>query len=276
MINLNRTIKRSPKKKNRLITKTAAVFLLLFLIFAGFLTARHFSNQKKVDNLENQKAGLPSEVVQVSATASERAEKSIEKTAIPDEINLKVPFAVQAPNANWDKTHEEACEEAAILMANRYFAGRDITGAEDAEQGLQEIIAWEMQNLGFFESTTADETAKILNQMLNSMPTGSQVKTQVIENPSADDIKSQIADNKLVLVPSAGRELHNPFYKSPGPLYHFLLIKGYTKTQFITNDAGTKRGENYPYGFSVVLDANHDWNGGDVVNGAKKVIVVWK
>lgn len=55
-----------------------------------------------------------------------------------------------------------------------------------------------------------------------------------------------------------------------------LLLKGYTPTQFITNDAGTKRGANYPYDFQTVLNANHDWNGGDVEHGAKKIIVVWK
>lgn len=276
MIQLNRTIKRSPKRRNKLVTKIAAVLVLLFLVGGSYLTVRHFSSQKKINNLADQKAELPTEVALVSAITSPRIEKTVEKTAIPDEINLKVPFMVQAPNANWDKTHEEACEEAAILMANRYFLGREITGAEDIEQGLQEIIAWEMQNLGFFESTTADETVKVLNQMLNSMPTGRQVKTKTITNPSVDDIKQAIADNKLVLVPSAGRELHNPFYKSPGPLYHFLLIKGYTGTQFITNDPGTKRGENYPYDFATVLSANHDWNGGDVPNGAKTMIVVSK
>jgi len=98
----------------------------------------------------------------------------------------------------------------------------------------------------------------------------------VIDIPSVNDIKEIIASGKLVIVPAAGRELGNPFYRSPGPLYHMLLIKGYTQNRFITNDAGTKRGENYPYDFDTVTNANHDWNGGNVEAGAKKIIIVGK
>lgn len=47
-----------------------------------------------------------------------------------------VSFTSQAPHANWDHTHEEACEEAAILIANRYFQNREFEGAGDAEADL--------------------------------------------------------------------------------------------------------------------------------------------
>lgn len=178
-----------------------------------------------------------------------------------------VSFTSQAPHANWDHTHEEACEEASILMVGRYFEGRGIENPDEAEAGIQEIIAWENEHLGFFESTTAEETARVIREMLG-------LKAEIIENPTVDEIKRYIFENKLVLVPAAGRELGNPFFKSPGPLYHMLVIRGYTPTQFITNDPGTRRGENYPYDFSTILDANHDWNRGNVANGARVMIVV--
>lgn len=224
--------------------------------------------------IDREKAGLPTAIAQELRIKNKESSKTPDtKVAnptvkpIPDELNLDVPFTSQAPNANWDYTHEEACEEAAILMANRYFEKRKIENSEDAEKGLQEIIAWEKENLGFFESTTAQETVRVFEEMLN-------LETETIENPTVEQIKQAIADDKLVIVPAAGRELGNPFYKSPGPLYHMLLIKGYTKTQFITNDAGTKRGENYPYDFKTVLNANHDWNGGNVANGVRNMIIV--
>ena len=54
-----------------------------------------------------------------------------------------------------------------------------------------------------------------------------------------------------------------------------LVIKGYTKDgRFITNDPGTRRGANYLYDPNIVLNAIHYWNGGDVKNGKKAVIVV--
>lgn len=148
------------------------------------------------------------------------------------------------------------------MMANRYFNGEKITDAADAEAGLQQIIDYEMKSLGFFESTTAEQTAQIAREMLG-------LKTEIIDNPTVDQIKTALSEDKLVLVPSSGRELGNPFYKAPGPIYHMLLVKGYTQTQFITNDAGTKHGENYPYDFKTVLNANHDWNGGE-----KKIILI--
>lgn len=155
------------------------------------------------------------------------------------------------------------------MIANRYFQNRGFEDADKAEAGLQEIIAWEKENLGFFESTTAQETVKIISEMLN-------LQAQIIENPTVDEIKRYIFENKLVIVPAAGRELGNPFFKQPGPLYHMLVIRGYTKTQFITNDPGTRRGESYPYDFETILSANHDWDSGDVSNGGKVMIVISK
>ena len=245
-----------------------AALAILVLVLAAKV---FWSSDKK---LNQEKAVLPSAAVSLDSPKLESAASSTVESQPPVkepplEYNLSVPFTPQAPTANWDKTHEEACEEAAILMANRFFAGREIAGPDDAEEGLQEIIDWEVKNLGFFESTTAEETARVIREMLG-------LKAEIIENPKVEDIKAAIAADKLVLVPSAGRQIGNPFYKSPGPLYHMLLLKGYTPDKFITNDAGTKRGENYPYKFETVLNANHDWNSGDVLNGAKKMIFVFQ
>ena len=61
-----------------------------------------------------------------------------------------------------------------------------------------------------------------------------------------------------MLVPTAGRELGNPYYKQPGPIYHFLVIRGYTSKYLITNDVGTRRGEEYKYKFDILINAVHD------------------
>lgn len=252
--------------KNKILKAGILSFLVIAILAVGsFLVVKYFFSQEA--QIDQEKAALPSAVALDQSKSPSALE--ITTTAIPKEVNWDVPFTSQAPDANWDRTHEEACEEAAVLMAERFYNEQKITSPADAEKGLQEIISWEMQNLGFFESTTADETARVTRDEFN-------LKTEIIKNPTADQIKRAIADKKLVLVPSSGREIGNPFYTAPGPLYHMLLIKGYTQTQFITNDAGTKRGENYPYDFKTILDVNHDWNGGDVTNGAKKVIFVWK
>lgn len=254
--------------KRKLSARRWLVFLLvlLALLAVAFFITKYYLSQDAVTEREKAKLPTPSAGQSPVSSAQSPVENPI-NTPIPEELNLNVPFTSQAPHANWDYTHEEACEEAAVLMAGRYFRGQGISGADDAEKSLQEIISWEKENLGFFESTTAEETARVIKGIYG-------LNAQVIENPTVEQIKRALAERKLVLSPSAGREIGNPFYKSPGPLYHMLLIKGYTKDKFITNDAGTKRGENYPYVFKTVLDANHDWNGGNVGDGRKLMIVV--
>lgn len=264
---------RRPTRKNRTLLLVVFVAIIVAVLFFWFLNSGFYESKL----LENKKESLPqlSEVsLTPTLTASTVAVESAVLTAtpmpLPNELNLDVPFAVQAPNANWDQTHEEACEEAAILMAIRYFNGEKIKSAADVEVGLQEIITWENENLGFFESTTAAESVRVIKGV------DKKLSAEIVQNPTIDEIKQFLADNKLVLVPTAGRLLNNPFYKSPGPLYHMLVIKGYTASQFITNDAGTRRGENYPYKYKTLLDANHDYNGGDVTGGKKLMIVVSK
>lgn len=185
-------------------------------------------------------------------------------------VNLDVPFTSQAPFKIWDEDHEEFCEEAAALMAASYVKGdNSITDPAIADAKLYDIKAWEMATFGYFKDTTAAETARILKEYLGIS------KTEIVSNPSINDIKSLLNQGRVVLVPSAGRLLGNPNFSGQGPLYHMVVVKGYTKTgQFITNDAGTRKGADYIYETSVIMNAMHDWNGGDVLNGTKVVIVV--
>ena len=53
-----------------------------------------------------------------------------------------------------------------------------------------------------------------------------------------------------------------------------LLVRGYTDGEFITNDPGTKHGEDFRYSESRLLGAAHDWNGGDVPHGAPVMLIV--
>ena len=100
-------------------------------------------------------------------------------------------------------------------------------------------------------------------------------KVKIVANPSITDIKTALSQSKAVIVPAAGRKLGNPYYTQPGPLYHMLVIKGYTKDgRFITNDPGTRRGADFIYDPAVLWNAIRDWNGGDVDTGKKVMIVV--
>lgn len=192
-----------------------------------------------------------------------------ESEDLPAQYNLAVPFTSQAPHANWDLPYQEACEEASAYMVAEYYAGTP-SGKIDpdaADAAILDIVAFEEDLIGNYLDTTAEETVQFIDFYFNLQAT-------VIENPTVDQIKAEIAAGRPVIVPAAGRELENPNFTGLGPLYHMLVIKGYTENQFITNDPGTRNGESYVYDIDVIMDAMGDWNNGDPANGAKRVIFV--
>ncbi|MBI4093148.1 MAG: C39 family peptidase [Candidatus Kerfeldbacteria bacterium] len=228
------------------------------------------------------KPDVPAAVERAAVVADVNANTGNTNTAgepepLPVAVNLKVPFTSQAPDANWDQDHEEFCEEAAVLMVGRYWQDRTIEGKSDAEAALQEIKTFELKEFGFYYDTTAAETARILENLYG-------LRVEIIADPSLDDIKRAVASGNPVIVPTAGRQLGNPNFRRPGPVYHNLVIKGYTADgKLITNDPGTRKGADYLYSAEVVLNAMHDWvpagertvpRNGDVGEGRKVVIVV--
>ncbi len=216
---------------------------------------------------DRQKAKLPqAEVANLNTTFNvnivantNTAVNTNSVTPLPAEKNLAVPFTSQAPKGVWDADHEEFCEESAVAMAGRFFQGKKFTSTDDADDALFALKDWEIDHLGFFFDTTAAETAQMAEGIYG-------VKVTLKVNPTVTDIKRAIADGHVVIVPAAGRELGNPNFTAPGPIYHNLVVRGYTKDgKFITNDPGTRKGEAYVYDQDIVMSAMHDW----VPNGAR-------
>ncbi len=189
-------------------------------------------------------------------------------TTLPAEFNLAVPFTSQAPKSIWDEVHEETCEEASSLMAAYYYDGASgKIDPDTAEAALLKIVAFENSYFGYYKDTTASQTANLIEAYFH-------LTSDVLQDPTVDDIKTALVAGHPVIVPAAGRQLGNPNFTGEGPLYHMFVVKGYTKTGFIVNDPGTRLGADYFYTFDVVMNAMHDWNDGDVANGAKVIIVV--
>lgn len=193
------------------------------------------------------------------------------KPSQPSEINLAVPFTSQAPFANWDEVHEETCEEAVVLMVAKYYQGvkegqLDKQAAEDELQGL---VATEMRLFGYYKDTTARETGMLAKEQYG-------LSYRLLMDPTIEDIKKEVAAGRPVLVPTAGRELGNPNFSGLGPIYHMIVIRGYAKDRFITNDPGTRKGEEYTYAFETIMNAIHDWNAEDIQKGGRVVLVLEK
>lgn len=190
-------------------------------------------------------------------------------SGLPAEINLAVPFTPQAPHANWDLPYKEFCEEASALMAASYIQGTDLPNADFADQRLEEVRAFEEKRFGYYEDTDAAETVIILQEHFGITDVG------LLEHPTANDIREALAAGKLVIIPVAGRMLGNPYFQTPGPLYHMLVIKGYTKNGgFITNDPGTRRGADFVYSEATIMNALHDWRKDARIELGRKVVII--
>jgi len=187
---------------------------------------------------------------------------------IPDEINLAVPFTTQAPYAKWDEQHNESCEEAAALTVY-YWWQKKIFTKEIAEDELQKMVDFQNEKYGGYKDTDAQETAQLIKDLWGYK------KVEVKYDITLDDIKKEVGQGRPVILPTAGRELKNPYFRRPGPIYHMVVVRGYTKDKIITNDPGTKRGEEYIYDSDILYNAIHDWNDGDIYDGKKAMIVVY-
>ena len=203
-----------------------------------------------------------------SAKPAENLElaKKIEEN-LPKEINLAVPFTSQAPEENWDEPWQDACEEAAALMLDAYYKNYNLSPFFARDEILK-MVEWENKQ-GWGESI---EIEKMGNLMVNYL--SPKYKVKIIENPTIEQIKKYIANGQPVLVVADGKVLPNPHFRNGGPIYHALIIRGYTSDSFITNDPGTKFGENFMYKYNDLMNAIHDWNNGDVKTGKKTVLII--
>lgn len=189
---------------------------------------------------------------------------------LPAEVNLDVPFTSQAPHANWDLPYQETCEEASALMVDAFYDGRTgVIPVNEADAALKKLVAWQEATFGYYEDTTAAETARILKEYYGY--------ANVLVRPIAtvDDIKRPLARGLPVIVPAAGKLLGNPNFRNGGPDYHMLVIRGYTPTLFITNDPGTRKGREYTYSYDTIMNAAHDWTGSkSTVTTGKRVMII--
>lgn len=249
-------------KNNRTI-KFFIIALLILSFIGGVLLWPKFERRIETYLADKEQATpkptpiMPNDITPTSTPTSTKNPDTSPPPAIielPKELNYDVPFTSQAPFGNWDERHEEYCEEASILMASRFFEEKPITGPTDADEALIELDNWQMENFGFFESTTAKETAQMAEENFPFLKV--EVKTF-----SLADTKKELASGNLVVLPALGRELGNPNFTPPGPIYHMLLVKGYLADgRIITNDPGTRKGADYIYSANVLANAVADYD----------------
>lgn len=199
------------------------------------------------------------------------------KAARRDELILKVPFTSQAPLGEWrDTRQQDGCEEAAVAMVMAWVGGEKNISKKDWRLRILILSDFEYKKYGEYRDVALhDMVAWLFNDYFNYW----QVRVKTISKVS--DIVRELEAGRVVLIPLDGRTLKNPNFTGAGPERHIILIKGYNyqTKKFITNDPGTRNGENYRYSEKVIFNAVRNYKTGHKLpfgSLKKEMIVVGK
>jgi len=257
--------------------------IIIFLILAGglFLFNLKFNffkfNNREVTTV--QKPGL-SGSVSWSPSVLPRPSSPISPMPTPrsvappaPSILLEVPFFAQAPFGEWaDPIFQNACEEAAVVMAMHWVNGTLLT-KEQAKSEILAVSEFEDKTYGPAIDRSVTDTLHLFKDYFNYQ------NVRARSNISTEDIKQEILKGNLLVVPINGQILKNPFYTPPGPAHHMIVVIGYdgNSDEFITNDIGTRHGQKYRYKASRLEASLQDYPTGSHLPstpGATAMIVV--
>jgi len=205
---------------------------------------------------------LPKVAEVKQSTDGSQAEK------IPEKAYINVPFAPQAPFANWDQPYQDACEEAAIIMVHYYLQGKNLS-RDAMNSEILKMVSWQNKNWGGHHDLEGTQIVSLAKKFYGYK------NIKIKYGFSIEDVKKEIAAGNPVILPTAGRMLGNPNFRGAGPLYHALVVKGYKDDLIITNDPGTRKGLDYTYSASTIMNSSHEWNGGNVNSGRSAMIVIY-
>lgn len=240
-----------------------AVFLLIFAaIFYGL------NYRKKISkNSSGTSSPKVSETILPEPKDTPQVIKQ-EEAKLPEEYDLKVPFVSQAPFANWDELHDNACEEESIILVHYYKKGLTIT-PEEADQQILKMVDFEIKKYGEHKNLTTEETSDVAKEFYGYK------NIKIKYDFTWDELKKEIVKGNPVIVPAAGRLLKNPNFRGAGPAYHMFIIRGYTQKELITDEVGTRKGDGYRYSYGTLDKAIHDWTGDEnTIESGKRVMMV--
>ena len=261
--------------------KIKIIIVILLIVTGGvFYFSKKENKPKKIETAIPEEIIISEDTVDAEIDTEENIEnktrlrqEDIEEEKIPDKVLLDVPFTSQAPFAKWDELHEEACEEASIVMV-KYFLDKKDLSIQIAEKQIQDLVEFQIKKYGDYKDSNAEQTARLYAEFYSQPKDG--VKMEVVYDFKKDDLKKYLSKGYPIIVPVAGRLLGNPNFTPPGPLYHNLVLVGYEGDNIITNDPGTRKGDGYKYNIDVLYKAIHDFTGKkeNIEKGGKAMIVL--
>lgn len=194
-------------------------------------------------------------------TSSSSATESVSQEVfhLENDILYDVPFTSQAPRGDWsDIRMQNGCEEAVALMAISWARGKNFT-TEEAEAQIIAMSEYQLENYNHFHDTsTKDTLARIIKGYFNF------TKADLRVNIDTNDIKFELAQGNVVIIPVNGQKLQNPYFTPPGPIEHMILVIGFNQDleEFVVHDPGTKRGKAMRYSEEIIFLAMQDYPSG--------------
>lgn len=240
------------------------VRIVIWLIFLGGFAAGYFlihRESKPVTlipvpvDVEAERKATVNKHEQISLPNQESMIQ--EAVALASFVQHDVPFTPQAPFGDWsDQRFQDGCEEASMIMAKHWLSG-DNLNAHIATQEILDVSKWEAVRYGTYRDTSAADTSNTLLEYYG-------IPSELFFTLDVVAAKQILANGAVLLIPSDGSILDNPYYSSP-PVHHMLVVVGYDdgSGEFITNDPGTKRGKAFRYPYNTILNAAKDYPTGD-------------
>jgi len=135
---------------------------------------------------------------------------------------LDVPYTSQVPLGQWnDPRQQDGCEEASILMGMMWVQGRQMS-PEEARQQIVGMSDFEQYFFGYFQDTSAQDTANLMVQYFG-FPNS---KIDVQHNIATANIKAAIDYGYLVIVPINPRVISTVLYNR-ATTRHMVVVVGY-------------------------------------------------
>ncbi|MDD2482744.1 MAG: C39 family peptidase [Candidatus Shapirobacteria bacterium] len=254
------------------IKKIILFFLFLLALILIFFT--FFPKKITKEKIENKVTQTFEKIEEVKETVAPKPTKILE-SGLPNKHLISTTFVEQSPEKNWDEPWQDACEEASLLTVDFYYRNKSTT-SEFTKESILNMLSFE-ETRNYTHDMNISQMSTVAKDYLG-------YKSEIIDNPTVDQIKKYISQNTPVLVPAAGKILfkENNHFNSGGPYYHNIVILGYDddKDQFTVHDVGTQFGAYFHYSYSLLMESIHDFPDSgqkeDINSGEKRVLVLLK
>jgi len=175
-----------------------------------------------------------------------------------DKLQLSIPYIHESPDGSWTGPWKNGCEEASILMVEKFYMGQTYTNIKESMDFMMALFNIQDNIWGSNADADAYRTAKLINEH-------TRYNAVITDHPTIAQIKKELQQKRPVIALHYGKTLNNPNipFLATGSYYHMTVIIGYDDTtqEFIVHDNGdTKTGSAHHYKYSVLMDSLHDFD----------------